>query len=352
MRSGRKYLALFLVVFLIFALNTSVFAKDKVVKWKVQGYVPAGMLFHETLERLAAEVERLSQGRFVWEVYPVGALVPSNDGLDAVSQGIYDADYSYSARWVGKIPASPLFCAVPGGFNVIGQQMWLEHGGGMELYQEMYDKYGYNVKVFATSPLPMEDYQWAKKPLKTLGDFKGLKMRMMPLMGDVLNENGLSVVFVPAGEIMPNLQRGVLDTAEYSTAAFDKTMGLWEVCKYVMLPGIHQPTSTKELLVNKKSYNALPDDLKLILESAVTNMRLKNWLWMTSKDLEAIEFYKDKGVEIVKMDDETVSTMIKWAEEHMEKLAAKDEFFKKVRESQKAFAKKWYPYEGLYRLPH
>ena len=253
-------------------------AADKVIKWKVQGFVPAGMLYHETLERLAAKVEETSGGRLIFEVHPAGALVPPFEGIKAVSDGVYHANFGYSAKWVGKIPVAPLFTAGPGGFNALGMQMWLNEGGGAKLWQEVYEEAGFNVKVLVAAPIAMENLMWAKKPIRKIEDFKGLKMRMMPLMGDVLQKHGMSVIFVPGGEIMPNLNRGVLDAAEYSIPAFDKTLGIWEVCKYVVLPGIHQPASQLELVVNKKAYEALSADLKLALEAAVARSRIDEWL--------------------------------------------------------------------------
>ncbi|MBW2353443.1 MAG: hypothetical protein JRF51_09505, partial [Deltaproteobacteria bacterium] len=205
--------ALFVIVaVLIFASPCP--AKEKIIKWKVQGFVPAGMLYHETLVRLADKVKKATGGRLIFEVHPAGALVPPFEGIKAVSDGAYQAQYSYSAMWVGKIPVAPLFTASPGGMNTLGMQMWLNEGGGAKLWQEIYDDYGFNVKVMPAAPIAMEDFMWAKKPLRKLEDFKGLKMRMMPLMGDVLQEHGFSVIFCPGGEIMPNLQRGVLDAAE------------------------------------------------------------------------------------------------------------------------------------------
>ena len=154
-------------------------------------------------------------------------------------------------------------------------------------------------------------------------------MRMMPLMGDVLQKHGFSVIFVPGGEIMPNLNRGVLDAAEYSIPGFDKTLGIWEICKYVMLPGIHQPASQLELLVNKDAYAALPDDLKKALEAAVAKSRVDEWLWMEKKNIEAVEFLKKNGIEFVTMDPETVSTLVKWAGEYLDERSAKDSTFAK-----------------------
>lgn len=340
------------VASLVLFFTSSGFADEKIIKWKVQGFVPTGMLFHDTMVRLAEEVKNLTDGRLVWEVFPPGALVPPFEGVKAVSQGVYQVNYGNAGQWVGKIPVAPLFCSQPGGLNTVDLLMWLEHGGGMELYQEMYDTYGYNVKVFPGCPLPGEDFQWAKKPLRTLDDFKGVKMRMMPLMGDVLNKHGFAVVFMPSSEIMPNLQRGVIDSAEFSSAAFDKTLGIWEVCKYVMIPGLHQPSAAVEILINKDAYAALPDDLKVKLEAAIDKMRLKNWLWVEKQNLEAMEFFKEKGIEIVAMDPETINTMVKWAWEYLDERSEKDAFFGKVWNSQKAFAQRWNPYTKAYTLSH
>ena len=309
----RNLLRVFVVITMVLLWATAGLAADKVIKWKVQGFVPAGMLYHDTLLRLADAVKKATNGRLIFEVYPAGSLVPPFEGIKAVSDGVYEANYGYTGQWVGKIPVAPLFCSIPGGFNPLDMQMWLNAGGGKELWQEMYDTYGYKVKVLVSDPIPMEDFMWAKKPLKTVEDFKGIKMRMMPLMGDVLAKHGMSVIFVPGGEIMPNLQRGVLDAAEYSIPAFDKTLGIWEVCKYVMLPGIHQPTSQCELVINKKAWEALPDDLKAQLEAAVNSTRLNNWLWMEEKNIEAVDFFKKNGVTFVNMDPETVKTFTKWA---------------------------------------
>jgi len=341
------------VIFGMFAcFSAPGLAQEKVIKWKVQGFVPAGMLYHDNLVRLADEIKNLSNGRLIFEVFSAGALVPPFEGLKAVSDGVYQANYGYTGQWVGKIPVAPLFTAAPGGMNTFDIQMWLEHGGGKELWQEMYDRYGYKVKVLPETCISAENFMWAKKPLRKIEDFKGLKMRMMPLMGDVLQKHGFSVVFMPAGEIMPNLQRGVIDGAEYSIPAFDRTLGIWEVCKYVMIPGIHQPASQVELVINKKAWEALPGDLKMLLETATWKTKLKSYLWMEAKNLEAMDFFKQKGIETVMMDPETVKTFIKWAWDYMDEMGAKDEFFAKVWNSQKAFTKKWFPYIKMYSLPH
>lgn len=341
-----------LLMGVVLLMTLPVLAQDKVIKWKVQGFVPAGMLFHDALERLAEEVKKATGGRLVFEVYPAGALVPGSEGLKAVSDGAYQANFGAASLWAGQIPAAPLFTSVPGGFGAMAMQMWLNEGGGKQLWQEMYDTYKFNVKVIPAACVGMEDFQWAKKPLKKLEDFKGVKMRMMPLMGDVLAAHGLSVIWVSPGEIMPNLQRAVLDAAEYSIPAVDKTIGLWEVCKYVMLPGIHQPCTQLELLINKQAYEALPPDLKLALQSAVDASRINDALWMEQKSLEAVAFFKEKGVTIVNMEPETVKTFVKWAHDYLDEQGKKNPFFGKVWDSQKKYGAVWYPYEKAFTLDH
>jgi TRAP-type mannitol/chloroaromatic compound transport system substrate-binding protein len=326
--------------------------KDKVIKWRGQGFVPAGMLFHEAFVRIADEIKKVTNGRLIIDVNPPGTFVPPLKGLKAVSDNVYQVNFSYSALWIGDMQTAPLFTSVPGGFNPNGMNMWIEQGGGKELWQEMYDRKGYNVKLLPAGMLPMENFMWSKKPVRTIEDMKGLKMRMMPLMGEVLQANGLSVYFIPAGEIMPNLQRGVIDAAEYSIPSFDKTMGLWEVCDNVVVPGVHQPSSNLELVINKDAWNALPDELKSQVKAAVGKMRFENELWMRKKDMEAVEFFKEKGINFTELEPQAIETLIEWSNNYLDSLAKKDEFFAKVWKSQKEFSKLCYPHNDYYNLTH
>ena len=338
--------------FISLLIGTSALAEDKVIRWRAQGCVPSGMLFHDCLERLAKTVSDATNGRLVWEVFPSGTFVPGFEGLKAVSDGVYQVNYGYPGQWVGKIQTAAIFNSVPGGFNSYDMQMWHEYGGGKELYQEMYDQAKYNVKAFREASCAMENFQWAKKPLKNLNDFKGVKMRMMPLMGDVLTKHGFSVAFVPASEIIPDLQRGVLDSAEYSISAFDLTLGLDEVCNYVMLPGIHQPTGSLEVLINKDAWKALPEDLKKAVEIAIYKSRFDNMMYMDAKNIDADQQIVKKGIHRINMDPETVQQLIKWADDYLDEVAKKDPFFAKVHDSQKAFGAKWYPYIKEHTLNH
>lgn len=354
----RGNLGILIIAFFFFALslmlivNTAAQAQVKPIVWKVQGFVPAGLFFHDLLVRLAADIEKLTGGRLVWKVHPAGALAPPFEALDAVSKGVFEANYGYSAQWIGKIPVSPLFCSVPGGFSTFDFAMWVNHGGGKELWQEMYDRYKFNVKVIHAGTISMEIFMWAKKPLRTIDDFKGIKMRMMPLMGHVLSAKGFSVVFLPAAEILPALERGVIDAAEYSVPIFDLKAGYGDVCKYYHYPGIHQPTGQPELLVNKEVWKKLPDDLKLMVEKICQFHVFDSWLYGDNENIKALAEFEKKGNVKVLMDPKTVETFTNWAWEYLDAQAVKDPFFKKVWDSQKNWMKRWYPYVQAIRMPY
>ena len=352
MRPGKLIFTVFVAISLAIALTFSpVAAQVKPIIWKVQGYVPAGMIYHDHLLHLAETVKEISGGRLVFDVHPVGAIVPTFEGLKATSDGAIDAHYGYSALWMGKIPAAALLCSLPCGFEAVDFLMWMEHGGGNELYQEMYDKYGYNVKVFTIGAMSMQIFQWSKKPLRTLKDMKGVKMRMMPLMGDILKAHGFSIAYLPAAEILPALERGVIDAAEYGTPAFDITAGYHKVCKFYHYPGIHQPASINELLVNKKKYDALPEELKVLLARACYHEVLWRFLNEEALSVKALEEFKKNGNVLVMIEEESVKTMTKWAKDYLDEQGKKDAFFSKVWESIKAWEKKWYPYVKMNRTP-
>ncbi|MBT9172874.1 MAG: Lactate-binding periplasmic protein [Syntrophomonadaceae bacterium] len=325
--------------------------KVEPIVWAVQGFVPAGMLFHDDLLRFAETVKQMSGGRLVFEVHPAGAIVPVTDGLKAAHEGVLDANYSYSGLWLPLIPAAPLFNALPGGFEPQDYIMWIKYGGGAELHQEMYDKHGYNVVAMHAGVAPMEIFQWSNKPIRNLKDMEGLKMRMMPFMGEILAEQGFSVAFLPAGELLPALERGVLDSAEFSTPAFDKTLGFHTVAKYFHFPGIHQPGNLLDFTINRESYEALPEDLRMILRNAAELELYRVWRHHDYLNIQALEAFKANGNVLVRMEEESVETMLQWAREFLDKKAAEDPFTATVLQSQRAWEAKWYPYMEAVDVP-
>ena len=329
-------------------------AKEEVITWTVQGFTPAGLFFHDLAEHLAASVKEMSGGRLVFDLHPSPAIVPALESLDAVAApGVLDAIYCYPAMWIGKAEVAPLFNSTPGVFNTWDRIMWDLEGGGHELEEEFYREHlGLDVHVLPAGTISMEIFMWSKTPLRTIDDFQGKKFRMMPLMGKVLDANGLSTVYLPAAEILPALQTGVIDCAEYSVPAYDVKAGFGDVCKYYHFPGIHQPSSHPELVVNGKKWDALPNDLKSMLRYVCEAEILWSWHYGDRLNIEALAEFDRRGNELVIVEPETIGILLEWADAYLDAEAAKDPFFAKVWDSQKAWRDMWYPYADAISFSH
>ena len=270
-----------------------------VYQWTMQGFTPEGTLCQNWAHNWAELVETLSRGRIKIDVYPPGSIVPSLEGIYAVRDGVLDVHFGYAGMWIGHELAAPLFCSVPGLMSPQDMVQWLYQGGGIELWQEMAD--GVNAKVIPTAILGMEGFMWANEPLQSIADFKGKTLRMMPLMGEVLQEYGssmgIAVEFLPGAEIVPALERGVVDAAEYAIPALDKDFGFHDVAKYYHFPGIHQPCSTCDVMINKNKWDELPEDLQEIVLIASEVSVLRNWTECERKNIEALNYFEEVGVQ-------------------------------------------------------
>lgn len=322
----------------------------QVVNWKMQAYVPPGNIYWDAGQRIVDIVKELSGGNFTIDYLADGTIVETSEMLYAVESGTLDAAFTYSALDVGLSAAAPLFCSVPGDFDIQSFCMWMDNGGGNELLTEMYEPYG--VVPFFACIDGMETFLWANKPIKTIDDLKSSTIRMMPVFGDVLQANGVPVVFLPGSEIIPSLDRKVIDAGEYSIPAYDIDAGFADVCKYMIYPGIHSPFSTSQVNVNAQKWAELPEEYKNIFEYAIKVARYENWIDNEVKNIDALDKLRKMGIEVVVMEDEAVQTMLEWTTEYMDALEAKDEFFAKVRQSQKTFLERWYPYSNSTTLKH
>lgn len=347
------------ITFLAFALTFIVFscfvsevvAADKPIVWKVQGFTPAGTLYDTWGKHFAGLVEELSGGRIKIEWFPSGTIVSALEAPDAVGDGILDAEYGYSGLWSGHNEAFPLFCSTPGLFSdPWDAALWMKEGGGEELWNEMLEPY--NCHGIIVGIHHSETFLWSNKPIRTVEDMKGLKLRMMPVMGKVLEEHGMSVVFMSGGEIIPSLEKKVLDAAEYSIPAFDKTLGFQDVCKYFHFPGIHQPSAMQEIVINKDKWEALPDDLKRIVEYAAQLNIFYCYSQSALLNVKAIEEFEKMGLEKVVLEKEAVETLTRWANEWFEKHQNENPWMAKIRESQKAFGKMYFPYKKSLESPY
>jgi TRAP-type mannitol/chloroaromatic compound transport system substrate-binding protein len=319
--------------------------KDKPIVWKVQTPWPQALWQHKAAVIWAKDVGTLSGGRMKIDLYSSGELVPAFEIYDSVRVGTLDAGHTWAGYSIGKFPADTMMAATPAFFDLLGYYTWMYAGGGKELWQEIY---GDSVVVMPVGMLWAEGGGWANKKIQKLSDFKGLKYRTVLIWGQILSEAGASVVTLPAGDIVPSLQRGTLDAAEFSTPVTDIPLGFHEVAKYCYFPGLHQIAGFTELIINPKKWAALPDDLKEVVKGA-SDMALAHALtkWLVA-DCEAVKKFKEYGTQIIKFPKEMQQEILeKFVEKYNNN---KDPMFQKVWQSQKKFLKLYTPYMELQKV--
>jgi TRAP-type mannitol/chloroaromatic compound transport system substrate-binding protein len=339
---------------LVLAFNAAGLAAEKKIVWTAQSSYPAGLpQLYAPAEDFANIIEEMTDGRLVIKLSPGGAIVPSKEVLEAVSSGVLDIGFTWAGWWIGKFPASVLFGnSFPNGLQMQEMLSWIYHGGGLELWNEMYA--GHNLVVLPPyGMLGSENFCWSRKPINSLEDFKGLKFRTVGIWGKALERLGARVVSLPGGEVYPALERGVIDAAEFATPAIDRKLGFQEICKYLKVGGIHEPCAPLETLVNAESWNRLPDDLKEKVRNALQVACFRAINRAMKEDAEAMNFFLNyPGLDVSKISDEMIAGIIKIGEEELDAYAAEDAFFARVLNSQRDFRKLVEPYADLVRLPY
>lgn len=361
-------LALFLTVSLMFiatgcppaadqAQNGEVVAPVETITWKMQTPWPTGMYLHDGPLRFAEKVEAMSGGRLKIEVTPAGTIVGAFDILDAVSDGVLDAGQGWAAYWAGRHPAAHLFSSTVGGpfgMDNLDYVSWLYFGGGLELYRQLYtEEMGLNVKVFPMDIIVEEPLGWFKEEITSLEELKGLKMRESGLTAEVYSKAGITVVAMPGGEILPSLERGVIDAAAFMCPTSDKQLGLMDVAKYYHTPSLHRPSGTLELLINQDRWNELPADLQAIVEVAAKETLLHTWMrgiFLNSADLQTLK--EEHDVQIVRTPDDVLEMQLEaWAEVAAGH-SANNPFFAEVFASQREHAERVVRYRREFYLPY
>jgi TRAP-type mannitol/chloroaromatic compound transport system substrate-binding protein len=348
MKRGAVISCLFLLAVWCFVSPAGVEAQSTTTL-KMQTVWPAGMAFHRNAEGLGQRIGEMSGGRLKVEVLPAGTVVGAFDVLEAVNKGLIDMAHGWSAYWVGKHPALNFFTSASGGpygMDNLDYVSWLMYGGGLELYRELYnDVLKMKVFVIPTLVLNTEPLGWFKKPIKSMADLKGAKFRASGLTAEIYKELGMTVIAMPAGEIMPALERGVIDGAEFYGPFVDKELGFQDVAKYYYAPGMHRSTGTLELLVNQDKWDKLPADLKAIIDIASRENLMRGWLEISVNDVKALEELKTKhGVNVLETPPEILVEILKAWDKVSANYAAKDPFFAKVSQSLKGFSKNIVPF--------
>jgi TRAP-type mannitol/chloroaromatic compound transport system substrate-binding protein len=320
-------------------------SRAQTVNLKYQSTWPTKDIFHEFAVDYANKVNAMTGGRVRMEVLAAGAVVPAFQMQDAVHSGVLDAGHGVCAYWYGKHKAFSLFGTPPSyGWDAHGFLGWFYAGGGEALYNELVnDILRVNTVGFLYFPMPTQPLGWFKKEVTSPDDFKGLKYRTVGLSADLFREMGASVTILPGGEIVPALDRGLLDAAEFNNPSSDILLGFPDVSKFFMLQSHHQQAEAFEIIFNKAKYEALPTEVKAIVRNAAyasTAHQLNIAYDRYSRDLEAI---RARGVSVVRTPDSVLNAqLVAWNRvlDAQQKDPATGAFFKKVSDSQKAWVRR------------
>jgi TRAP-type mannitol/chloroaromatic compound transport system substrate-binding protein len=326
--------------------------------WKVQSAWPASNLLHISAVELAKSIEEMSGGRLKWDMMAAGTVVGSFEVLDAVNRNLIDASHAWPGYWAGKNTAAGLFAPGPGGpFGMDREEYlsWLYAGGGLELYNEMLQKelkMNVIVPAFTTSLPYWEPLGWFKKPFNNLDDLRKMKFRTSGLGMEMMKTMGISVVTLAGGEVIPALERGAVDGAEWAVPSHDILMGFQNVTKNYYMPDLRQPASYQEVLINRKKWDELPKDLQAIVKAASNAEIIRMTAYSVDLDGKAAEeFEKKHGVQIKTTPPDVLKAQVEAIDKVYEIESKKNPFFAKVLKSQKDFAARTVPHAQRIRPP-
>ncbi|MBC7918828.1 MAG: TRAP transporter substrate-binding protein [Rhodoferax sp.] len=308
---------------------------------RFQSTWPAKDIFHEYANDFANKVNAMASGKLKIEVLPSGSVVPAFQLLEAVNKGTLDGGHGVVAYHYGKSNALALWGSGPAfGMDPNMVLAWHNHGGGKALLEEIYKSLSMDVVSYLYGPMPTQPLGWFKKPIAKVEDIKGLKFRTVGLAVDVFTEMGAAVNPLPGGEIVPALDRGLIDAAEFNNATSDRILGFPDVVKNCMLQSFHQSGEQFEILFNKGKYDALPQELRAIIDHAVQASSAEmSWkaIERNSKDYDEM---KKAGIKFYKTPDAILRAQLAAWDKVIAKKSSEQPIFAKVLASQKAFAER------------
>jgi TRAP-type mannitol/chloroaromatic compound transport system substrate-binding protein len=300
---------------------------------------------------LIDRIQRMSNNRIRIQFFGAGELIPAAEGFDAVSSGVVQMNYANAYFWTGKTFAAQYFTAVPFGLNYQGTNGWMYDGGGLDLWREVYDRF--NLVPFLCGNTGVQMTGWFRRPIERVEDLRGLKMRIPGLAGRVMQAFGTDVRLLPAGEIFPALERGVIDAAEFVGPFLDRQLGLHRVAKTYHTTGWHEPATASELIINKAAWASLPNELKAIVDNACAACNAISEGWCQKNNADAMEdLTRNHGVTAIPLPDEVVSRLRTETRRVLEEAAARDPLTRRVHDSFMAYQARFNAWanfsEGVY----
>ncbi len=308
---------------------------------RFQSTWPAKDIFHEYANDFANKVNAMASGKLKIEVLPSGAVVPAFQLLEAVNKGTLDGGHGVVAYHYGKNTALALWGSGPAfGMDPNMVLAWHNYGGGKALLDEIYKSINMDVVSYLYGPMPTQPFGWFKKPITNVAQLKGVKFRTVGLAVDMYTDMGAAVNPLPGGEIIPALDRGLLDAAEFNNATSDRILGFPDVVKNCMLQSFHQSGEQFEILFNKSKFNALPAELKAIIDFGVQAASADmSWKAIDRNSKDYIDL-KKQGIKFYKTPDSILRAQLASWDKIMEKKSAENALFKKILASQKAYAER------------
>jgi TRAP-type mannitol/chloroaromatic compound transport system substrate-binding protein len=338
----RKFLGGAAVASVAAVAAPSVLKAQGPVQMRWQSTWPSKDIFHEYALDFGKRINDMTGGDLKIEVLPAGAVEPAVQLLDAVSKGVLDGGLGVLVLHYGKQNALALWGSGPGyAMDANMLLAWHKYGGGKELLNEIFTSIGANVVSFPYGPMPTQPLGWYKKPITKVDDFKGLKFRTVGISIDVFSGMGAAVNALPGGEIVAAMDRGLIEAAEFNNATSDRVLGFADVSKICMLQSYHQNAEQMEISFNKTKFDALPDKMKRLIESGVeAASQDMQWKAIDRYSKDYVELQTKDNVKFYKTPDAILKRQLEIFDEVAKKRAGENPIFKKIIESQVAFAKR------------
>ena len=322
--------------------STAIHAKDVTIR--VQSVLGTKSDEVHMLNEFANDVRELTGGSVNIEILPGGSVVGNRDIIDAIDSGLLDGGFAWTHYWGGKHPAANLFGAPIAGAGVgmdnIAFLSWFQYGGGKELYDQLWDEMGVNVKGFMLQPVGPEALGWFPEPINSMDDFRKLRFRAPPgMVGAAYNEIGVAAVAMGGGDILPALEKGTIDAAEWCCPKPDSVFGFQKVLKHYYLQGLHQVVVNADLYINGDVYDSLSATEQKALEVAANASLSKSMSYRILENGKSLkDLTENHGVILEDTPADYFSEYMAAAKKLLEAAAADNEFFAEVWQSQKDFA--------------
>jgi len=331
------------------AMSAPMVSMAQTTSLRFQSTWPAKDIFHEYANDFAKKVNDMAGGRLKIEVLPSGAVVPAFQLLEAVNKGTLDGGHGVVAYHYGKNSALALWGSGPGfGMDANTVLAWHNYGGGKALLDEIYKTLNMEVVSYLYGPMPTQPLGWFKKPVAKVEDMKGLKFRTVGLAVDMFTEMGTAVNPLPGSEIVPALDRGLIDAAEFNNASSDRVLGFPDVVKNCMLQSFHQSGEQFEVLFNKAKYSALSQELRSIIDYAVQAASADMSWKAVQRNSQDYADMKKAGIKFYKTPDAVLRAQLAAWDKTVAKKSEENPLFKKVLESQRVFAERALQWQNDY----